>query len=154
MAATVAFLARRGIPVMGHVGLTPAVGQRLGGYRAQGRSGQEADAIASRRRRGGRGRRLRHRDREAPSSRWRAASPPTSPVPTIGIGASPACDGQILVTEDMLGLFADFTPKFVKRYAELGRRGRARQRRLCRRRARAPLPGPEQSSATSPETPA
>ena len=42
------------------------------------------------------------------------------PVPTIGIGASPACDGQILVTEDVVGLFAQFTPRFVKRYAELG----------------------------------
>jgi len=42
------------------------------------------------------------------------------PVPTIGIGASPACDGQILVTEDVVGLFSDFKPKFVKRYAELG----------------------------------
>ena len=42
-------------------------------------------------------------------------------IPTIGIGASPACDGQVLVTEDVVGLFSDFTPKFVKRYAELGK---------------------------------
>ncbi|UEM21891.1 3-methyl-2-oxobutanoate hydroxymethyltransferase [Skermanella mucosa] len=119
MAPTVEFLTRRGIPVLGHVGLTPQSVNVLGGYRARGRSGQESNAIAA--------------DAFAiaeagafalviegtvePLARQLTAD---LPVPTIGIGASPACDGQILVTEDLVGLFSDFTPKFVKRYAELG----------------------------------
>ena len=65
------------------------------------------------------------------------------PVPTIGIGASPACDGQILVTDDLLGLFADFTPKFVKRYANLaGSIGDAVDAYAADVRAR-DFPGPE-----------
>ena len=119
MADTVAFLAARGVPVMGHVGLMPQSVQVLGGYRALGRGEDERAGIL--------------RDAAAiaeagafaivlecvvePLAREITAE---LPIPTIGIGASAACDGQILVTEDMAGLFAEFTPKFVKRYAKLG----------------------------------
>ncbi len=117
MAETVAFLAKRGIPVMGHVGLTPQSVNTMGGFRVQGHSerGQqllEADARAI-------------ADAGAfaivlegivePVARAVTAS---VAAPTIGIGASPACDGQILVLEDMLGL-SDWTPKFVKKFGSL-----------------------------------
>ncbi len=118
MAATIAFLVRRGVPVMGHVGLTPQSVNALGGYRSQGHDAESAERIAA----------DAHAVAEAgafslvieataePVARRICAE---SPIPTIGIGASPACDGQVLVTEDMLGL----TPspaRFVKRYAQLG----------------------------------
>ncbi len=118
MAETVAFLTRRGIPVFGHVGLMPQAVHAVGGFRAQGRSAEEARRIAE--------------DAQAIAEAGafavvlegvmeRVARELTEalPIPTIGIGASPACDGQILVTDDMIGLFPDFTPKFVKRYADL-----------------------------------
>jgi len=119
MAETVAFLVRRGIPVMGHVGLTPQAVNALGGYRARGRSDAEQAKILG--------------DAKAIAEAGAFAIvvegvvEPLArqiteqvPVVTIGIGASAACDGQVLVTDDMLGLFAGFTPKFVKRYAEIG----------------------------------
>ena len=119
MAPTVAFLVARGIPVLGHVGLTPQSVNVLGGYRARGRNGRESNAIAE------------GAFAIAEAGAFAVVVEGTVetlarqitadiPVPTIGIGASPACDGQILVTEDIVGLFSDFTPKFVKRYAELG----------------------------------
>ncbi|MDW4550929.1 3-methyl-2-oxobutanoate hydroxymethyltransferase [Defluviimonas sp. D31] len=121
MAGTIAFLTRRGIPVMGHVGLTPQAVNTLGGYRVQGR-GEDADRI--------------RRDAAAvveagafsvvlekvPDALAREITAGIA-VPTIGIGASADCDGQVLVVDDMLGLFTDFRPKFVKRYAELGQEG-------------------------------
>ncbi|MBI1208124.1 MAG: 3-methyl-2-oxobutanoate hydroxymethyltransferase [Azospirillum sp.] len=119
MVETVAFLVARGIPVMGHVGLTPQSFNVFGGFRAQGREDAAARRILA--------------DAEAIAQAGAFAIVVEGtvellareitmrvPVPIIGIGASPACDGQILVTEDLLGLFAAFTPKFVKRYAELG----------------------------------
>jgi 3-methyl-2-oxobutanoate hydroxymethyltransferase len=118
MAETIAFLTRRGIPVMAHVGLTPQAVNAFGGYALQG-SGNDGERI--------------RRDAAAVSAAGAFAvvlekiPEPLArritqeiAVPTIGIGASPTCDGQILVTEDLLGLFGDFRPKFVKRYAELG----------------------------------
>jgi 3-methyl-2-oxobutanoate hydroxymethyltransferase len=119
MAATIRFLTERGIPVMAHVGLTPQAVNSLGGYRVQGR-GADSDRI--------------RRDAAAvaaagafsvvlekiPEQLARDITAEIS-VPTIGIGASIACDGQILVADDMLGQFPEFQPKFVKRYAELGR---------------------------------
>ncbi|MDQ3557621.1 MAG: 3-methyl-2-oxobutanoate hydroxymethyltransferase [Pseudomonadota bacterium] len=117
MAETVAFLVKRGVPVMGHVGLTPQAVNTMGGFRVQGRSGEgqkllEADARA-----------IAEAGAFAivlegivePVAR---AITESIEAPTIGIGASPACDGQILVLEDMLGL-SDRVPKFVKRFGSL-----------------------------------
>ena len=119
MAETVRYLSERGVPVCGHIGLMPQSLHAAGGFRAHGKSDDEAARVQA--------------DAEAiaaagafalviegtvePLAR---AITEAVPIPTIGIGASPACDGQILVTEDLLGLFPDFTPRFVKRYAELG----------------------------------
>ena len=118
MAETIAFLVERGVPVMGHVGLTPQAINALGSFRAQGRDESdwapiEADARAV-------------AESGAFAVVLEAVAEPLarritaqSAIPTIGIGASAACDGQILVLEDMLGL-SPRVPKFVKRYGELG----------------------------------
>lgn len=117
MAPTVAFLNTRGIPVMGHVGLTPQAVNVLGGYGARGRSDAEAEKIVS--------------DAKALDDAGAfaiviegvvepiaiAATKAVS-CPTIGIGASAQCDGQVLVTEDMLGMF-ERVPRFVKRYEDI-----------------------------------
>ncbi len=117
MATTVRFLTERGIPVMGHVGLTPQAVNVLGGYAARGRGQAEADKIASD---------ARALDEagafavvvEGVVETIAEAVTKALDCPVIGIGASPACDGQVLVTEDMLGLF-ERTPRFVKRYEAL-----------------------------------
>src|SRR5437588_2450011 len=119
MAETVAFLTRRGVPVMGHVGLTPQAVNALGGYRSRGHAAAEHDKL------------LRDGIAIAEAGAFSLVIEGVAeslareltgavPIPTIGIGGSPACDGQILVVDDMLGLFAEFTPKFVKRYRRLG----------------------------------
>jgi 3-methyl-2-oxobutanoate hydroxymethyltransferase len=119
MAETVAFLVKRGVPVMGHIGLTPQAVNQLGGYRSRGHDAGErgkiiADGVAIAE--AGAFSLVVEGVNEALARDLTAEVA----VPTIGIGASPACDGQILVTDDMLGLFAEFTPKFVKRYSNLG----------------------------------
>jgi 3-methyl-2-oxobutanoate hydroxymethyltransferase len=118
MADTIAFLAERGIPVMGHVGLTPQSINALGGFRTQGRDPadwepieQDARAVAQA---GAFAVVL-----EAIAEPLAAKITRDIPIPTIGIGASAACDGQVLVLEDMLGL-SPRVPKFVKRYSDLG----------------------------------
>jgi 3-methyl-2-oxobutanoate hydroxymethyltransferase len=118
MADTIRFLVARGIPVCGHVGLMPQA-VNASGYRVQGREAAEAAGIT--------------RDASAVAAAGafalviegttRALATAITravPIPTIGIGAAPECDGQILVSDDMLGLFTAFTPRFVRRYAELG----------------------------------
>jgi 3-methyl-2-oxobutanoate hydroxymethyltransferase len=118
-AETVAFLVNRGIPVLGHIGLMPQSVNVAGGFGARGRSEAEASAI------------LEDAHAIAEAGAFAIVVEGTVEplareitdavaVPTIGIGASPACDGQILVTDDMGGMFSDFTPRFVRRYAELG----------------------------------
>jgi len=115
VAATIRVLVDAGIPVMGHVGLTPQSVRRLGGFKVQ----RDADALLA--------------DARAVAEAGafavvlecipaEAAARITAdvPIPTIGIGAGPDCDGQVLVTHDMLGLFEGFRPRFVRRYAELG----------------------------------
>ncbi len=117
MAPTIEFLAQRGIPVMGHVGLTPQAVNIMGGYGVRGKSDEEARAIV---------------DDAIAVSQAGAFSVVIEGVlepiaieitkkvdcPTIGIGASAKCDGQVLVTEDMLGMF-ERVPKFVKRYHDM-----------------------------------
>ncbi|UOA28627.1 3-methyl-2-oxobutanoate hydroxymethyltransferase [Pseudosulfitobacter sp. DSM 107133] len=117
MAGTIGFLVQRGIPVMGHIGLTPQSVNTLGGYKVQGKGDDAA--------------RIRDDARavtEAGAFSVVLEKVPAAlsdqitaeiDIPTVGIGASAGCDGQILVIDDMLGLFADFKPKFVKRYADL-----------------------------------
>lgn len=116
---TVAALVERGIPVMGHLGLTPQSVHALGGYRVQGREGAAADRLAED------ARKLESAGACAivleliPASLAGRISRSLS-IPTIGIGAGSECDGQVLVLHDMLGLNEQFAPKFLKRYAELG----------------------------------
>ena len=117
MAPTIAFLCERGIPVCAHVGLTPQAVNALGGYGPRGRDAAEAAKIRD--------------DARAVAAAGCFAMVIEGvieslaveitndvPCPTIGIGASAACDGQVLVTEDLLGMF-ERTPRFVKRYADL-----------------------------------
>ncbi len=119
IAPTVARIVEAGIPVMGHIGLTPQSVHALGGYRVQGRQQEQAAQLV--------------KDAEelqkagafavvlevVPSQLARLITERLK-IPTIGIGAGPDCDGQVQVLHDMLGLFTDFVPKHVKRYADLG----------------------------------
>jgi 3-methyl-2-oxobutanoate hydroxymethyltransferase len=118
LAETIAFLVERGVPVMAHVGLTPQSINTIGSFRAQGRDEadwprieEDARAVAA----AGAFSMVIEAVAEPLARKLSAAVT----IPTIGIGASAACDGQVLVLEDMLGLSAR-VPKFVKHYAELG----------------------------------
>jgi 3-methyl-2-oxobutanoate hydroxymethyltransferase len=117
MAPTIEFLSKRGIPVMAHVGLTPQAVNQLGGYAARGRTQEEharilddAKAVAAA---GAFGVVV-----EGVVETIADAATAELDIPVIGIGASAKCDGQVLVAEDMLGLF-ERTPRFVKRYADM-----------------------------------
>jgi 3-methyl-2-oxobutanoate hydroxymethyltransferase len=118
MRETIRFLTARGIPVMGHVGLTPQAVNTFGGYKVQGR-GETGEAIRRDARAIAEAGAFALVLEKVPDSLARSITTELA-VPTIGIGASAACDGQILVVDDMLGMFTDFKPKFVKRYADLG----------------------------------
>lgn len=118
MANTIGFLTARGVPVMGHVGLTPQAVNVFGGYAVQGR-GEDANRVARDAAAVAKAGAFAVVIEKVPESLARRITEEVA-VPTIGIGASPACDGQILVVDDMLGAFSEFRPKFVKRYAELG----------------------------------
>ena len=119
LADTIEHLVERGVPVMGHVGLLPQRVAHRRDFKIQGRDEQSWNRVLA--------------DGRAVAASGAFALviegtveplarelTDTVSIPTIGIGASPACDGQILVTDDLLGLFSDFTPTFVKRYAEIG----------------------------------
>jgi 3-methyl-2-oxobutanoate hydroxymethyltransferase len=118
MAATITAIVNAGIPVMGHIGLTPQSVSKLGGYRVQGKTAVDAarllnDALA-----------LQQAGcfaivLEAIPAPVGAVISQKLRIPTIGIGAGPACDGQVLVYHDMLGLFNRFMPKFVRQYADV-----------------------------------
>lgn len=121
MEDTIAFIVQRGIPVMAHVGLTPQSVNAFGGYKVQGRDAG-ADKVLADARAVARAGAFAVVLEKVPQS---LADEITQdlPIPTIGIGASAGCDGQVLVVDDMLGIFQEFRPKFVKRYAELGAAG-------------------------------
>jgi 3-methyl-2-oxobutanoate hydroxymethyltransferase len=118
MRDTIRFLTDRGIPVMAHVGLTPQSVNVFGGFRLQGKSRDAARVEADARAVTGAGA-FSVVLEKIPATLAERITRETA-IPTIGIGASPACDGQILVIDDILGHYAGFRPKFVKRYAELG----------------------------------
>ncbi len=142
MAETVAFLTQRGIPVMGHVGLTPQAVNVLGGYAARGRSDAEAEKIV------GDARALADAGAfavvvEGVVEPIAIAVTEAISCPTIGIGASAQCDGQVLVTEDMLGMF-ERVPRFVKKYHDIAITiGETAAQYAEEVRARS-FPGPEQ----------
>lgn len=117
MAPTVAFLSQRGIPVIGHVGLTPQAVNALGGYGARGRSNAEHARIIADARAVAAAGAVALVAEGVVEPLARAVTAEVS-CPVIGIGASAECDGQVLVTEDMLGMF-ERTPRFVKRYADM-----------------------------------
>jgi len=117
MAETIHFLSRRGVPVMAHIGLTPQSVNALGGYGVRGRGEEAASMVADA---------VAVSDAGAFSVVIEKTAEPVAreisariAAPTIGIGASAACDGQILVIDDVIGLFTEFRPKFVRRYAEV-----------------------------------
>jgi 3-methyl-2-oxobutanoate hydroxymethyltransferase len=120
MADTIRRIIEVGIPVMGHIGLTPQSINRFGGYVVRGRSEEERNYLTESARAleeiGCFSILLESIPRDLATEITQAAG-----VPTIGIGAGVDCDGQVLVVNDLLGLFEDFRPKFVRRYAELGK---------------------------------
>ena len=144
MAETVRALVDRGIPVIGHLGLTPQSVHALGGYRVQGRDASAAERLLA--------------DARAleeagacgvvlellPAALAKRISAALT-IPTIGIGAGAGCDGQVLVLHDMLGLNEMFNPKFLKRYAELGEAVRAAVRSYAAEVRDGTYPGPEHS---------
>jgi 3-methyl-2-oxobutanoate hydroxymethyltransferase len=119
MAETIAFLTARGVPVMAHVGLTPQSVNTLGGYKVVGRAEEAEKVMADARAVEAAGAFSVVLEKVPVSLAARITT--ELAIPTIGIGAGVRCDGQVLVVDDMLGLFTDFRPKFVKRYAELGK---------------------------------
>jgi len=144
MAETIRALVDRGIPVMGHLGLTPQSVHALGGYRVQGREVAAGDRLLA----DARG--LEDAGACAlvleliPAELARRISEALA-IPTIGIGAGPGCDGQVLVLHDMLGLNDAFSPKFLKRYAGLAEAVRGAAREFAEEVRAGDYPGREHS---------
>ncbi len=144
MAETVRRIASVGIPVMGHIGLTPQSINRFGGYTIRGKSSEEAaelkrDALA-----------LEEAGAfmivlEKVFGETAQAITESLTIPTIGIGSGPGCDGQVLVMYDMLGLFEKFKPKFVRRYLNLAGEARSAFRQYKEDIKNGSFPGPEET---------
>ena len=143
-------IARAGVPVMGHVGLTPQTATALGGYRAQGRTAERARAVLEDA--------LALQEAGCFAIVFEAIPADVTDVimqfmevPIIGIGAGPSTDGQVLVLHDLLAIHSGFKPKFVKEYAAIGEemvRGVAAYAEEVRSRA---FPGPQHSYGIAPE---
>ena len=142
--STIRALVENGIPVLGHIGLTPQSIRSMGGYKVQGKTPRTARQILD--------------DAKAievagvfamvlegiPADLAGDITAAVS-VPTIGIGAGPNCDGQVLVVHDILGLYGEFKPKFVKRYADLGAEMRKAFAQYKKEVEDGSFPGPEHS---------
>jgi 3-methyl-2-oxobutanoate hydroxymethyltransferase len=143
-------IVKAGVPVMGHVGLTPQTATALGGYRAQGRTAERARAVLDEA--------LELQDAGCFAIVFEAIPADVTDVimgqmeiPVIGIGAGPSSDGQVLVLHDLLGIHGGFQPKFVKRYADVrGEMLRGLQAYAEEVRTRA-FPGPEHTYGIAPE---
>ena len=149
MEETIARMVAVGIPVIGHVGLTPQSVHAMGGFRTQGRTQKDEERVLD--------------DASAvaeagayalvlegmPSNLARRITE-TVPIPTIGIGAGPHCDGQVLVGYDLLGLTPNFRPRFVKHFDDMWRRGLAATERFCAEVREGSFPSDEYTSDTTP----
>jgi 3-methyl-2-oxobutanoate hydroxymethyltransferase len=139
-----------GIPVMGHVGLTPQSVRRLGGFRAVGRTLEEGERVRQD------ARALEEAGAFAvvleaiPADLARAITAELT-IPTIGIGAGPHCDGQVLVSYDAFGIFDTFVPRFVKRYADIGSVVVQATREYIEDVRQGRFPGPEHSLKPEPK---
>ena len=150
VADTVRAIVSAGIPVMGHIGLTPQTATMLGGLKVQGKDAAAARAMVTD------ARMLEEAGAfsivlEAIPSQLGEVITKTVSIPTIGIGAGPFCDGQVLVIHDALGLFQRFVPRFVKRYADLGSAAAAALASYCQDVDRGDFPGAEHSFNMRPE---
>lgn len=141
--ASIRALTEAGIPVMGHLGLTPQSVLQFGGYRVQGRGSEGAQILDE-------AKGLEEAGcfsvvLESVPAKLAERVTAGIGIPTIGIGAGPACDGQVLVLHDMLGLIADFHPRFVKRYADLSAAIEKAVQAYCHEVEEGTFPGPEHS---------
>jgi len=145
MASTVEYLVRRGIPVMGHVGLTPQSVHQMGGYRVQGKGEEAFGRLLADARAVERAGAFSLVIEGVPASAGEAVTRELS-IPTIGIGAGAGCDGQVLVFTDLLSLTPGApVPKFVKRYAEAGKAMEEGLRKYVAEVKSGAFPGREQS---------
>lgn len=141
-APTIRALVQNGIPVLGHIGLTPQSLQALGGYKVQGRTPPEVEQLLAD---------ARAVEQAGAFATVLEAMPPdvarqiteSVSIPTIGIGAGPYCDGQILVLHDILGLSGEFKPKFVKTFAHIGVEIRKAVEQYRKEVSDGTFPGPE-----------
>ncbi len=144
MAKTIERLVNLGIPVMGHIGLTPQSINKFGGYRVMGKTPRQKEYLLESAR--------ALQDAGVSAIVLESVMPDVAAeitaslkVPTIGIGAGAGCDGQVLVVSDMLGLFEEFKPKFVRRYADLAGEIRRAVGAFCADVRAGTFPGPEES---------
>lgn len=149
MADVVRAIVRAGIPVCGHIGLTPQTATMLSGFKVQGKDAQSARLLLQS------ARDLEEAGAfmlvlEAIPDLLAARITEESKIPTIGIGAGKECDGQVLVYHDLVGLFERFTPKFVKRYVNLSPMIREALLRFKTEVQNGTFPGPEHSFAMKP----
>ncbi len=139
---TVEMLVENGIPVMGHIGLTPQSVKEFGGYRVQGKHPRDANKLKE-------GSKALEEAGcfsivlEGIPAELAGEITNSIAIPTVGIGAGPQCDGQVLVIQDLLGMFDDISPKFVKRYAEVGDAIKGAVEAYAADVQRGDFPGPE-----------